>query len=472
MPANDRPMTLVLAARTARFTLAIAGLAAGLSLAGLGGCAGGSGQSSKMFSRPAEPGDVSGRMIVTVSDADLVATAFATGQLGIPADGARDALTVIGLPIVEPQTAYAQVEVSNSVMGPPQVVCVNREGTTAFVVESHGQTSAGASGFKDIPPGTRLQMVSLVDPMNPVLVSSAFVGDNPGACDVSPDGTLVAVVTSTPRAQLVIVPVESGALGQPMAWELMGIDDSEAVASSVSWNPDGNVLALCLPKRDEVIFYEFARVADPAGGPDGLAISPFGGPVKVGKFPFYGRFTPDGKHFITTDLQWQTSSDDYLLQSPAGTFSVVRLGDAGGEGDVEHRVVSTAPVGVSPEGLAISPDGRWVVAANLKRSFLPEGDDRLESGSLTLMSFDAASGELSALGEFDVGGMPEGISFDAAGNFVVVTLFRSLDANALDGELGFWRLNPRGGEGGSAILEQADFRLGVGRGPHGVLIVR
>ncbi len=455
------PSRFLPAARTA---LSIAGLAAGLSLAGIGaGCAGT--RESKMFDRPAEPSDVSGRLIVTISDADMVATTFANDALAVPPDGQRDTMTVISLPITGDQAAFAQTAVSNSVLGPPQALSVNRAGTMAFVVETRGQTPQGATGFKDIPAGTLLQMVSLADPMNPVLVSSAFVGKNPSACDVSPDGTLAAVITREPRGQLVIVPVNSSELGEPMAWELMGIDDSEAIASSVTWSPDGKLLAVCLPQRDEVMFYEFASV-------DGaLAISPFGKPVKVGKFPFHGQWTPDGRHFITTDLQWQSSAEDHLLKAPAGTLSVIRVGSGGAE-SVHHEVVSTAPVGVSPEGLAVSPDGRFVVTANLERSFLPEGDSRLKSGSLTLLSLDAASGELTALGEHVLGGMPEGISFDANGHFVVVTLFRSLDVGALDGELAFWRLNPRGGENKTATLEQADFRVGVGRGPHGVLIVR
>lgn len=450
-------------ARSARVALLTAGVAAGLSG---GGCAGT--RESKMFDRDAEPGDVAGRMIVTISDADMTATAFADDNLSVPGDGARDTLTVIGMPIVEPQTAFAQVAVSNSVLGPPQALSVNSAGSTAFVCESRGQVPSGGSTFKDIPQGTLLQMVSLADPMNPVLVSSAYVGPNPSACDVSPDGTMVAVVTRKAREQLVIVPIEGGALGTPMQWELLGIDDSEASATSVSWDPTGRLLAVCLPARDEVMFYEFARVDD------GLAISPFGAPVKVGKYPFHGRWTPDGKHFITTDLQWQTGSDLHLLEAGPGTVSVIAV-DRGEDTASDrhlHMVVSTATVGVSPEGLAISPDGKYVVTANLKKSFLPEGDSRLESGSLTLLSLDAQSGTLTPRGEYELGGMPEGISFDAKGNFVVVTLFRSLDPQAMDGELAFWRLNPHGGADKSPILEQGKFWVGVGRGPHGVLIVR
>jgi YD repeat-containing protein len=451
----------------ARVVLAVCGLAAGI---GLCGCAGT--HDSKMFDRPAEPGDVAGRMIVTISDADMLGTAFATGQLAKPADAGRDSLTVIGLPIVGEQAAVGQCTVSNSVMGPPQALSVNSAATMAFVVESRGEAAPGTGGLQDLPAGTRLQAVSLADPMNPSLISWAYVGKNPSACDVSPDGALVAVATREARGQLVIVPVNGGQLGEPMAWELLGIDDSEATATSVSWDPSGKMLAVCLPQRDEVMFYEFGR----EGG--GLAISPVGAPVKVGKFPYHGRWTPDGRYFITTDLQWQTGGNDYLLEAPAGTLSVIRVSTSkAGEG-VHHQVVSTANVGVSPEGLAISPDGKYVVAANLKRSFLPEGDNRLESGSLTLLSLDADSGRLSPLGEYPLGGehsrggMPEGISFDAQGRFVVVTLFRSLDADVKDGELAFWRLNPRAGEAKAGALEQADFRVGVGRGPHGVLVVR
>lgn len=436
----------------------------------LAGC-----QSGPAAVAPARPGDVSGRYIVTISDADLTAPALQTGRLGERDPAARDTLTVLALPIREPSTPWAQINVSNSVIGPPNALSVSRDGNTAFVVEARGAAPEGAVTIADLPPGRLLFAIDMTDPIQPRIAGTAEVGANPMAVDAHPDGDIVAVVTSVPHEQIVIVPFTSGAeggVGEPLAWSLIGVDDSSAIPSCITWSPDGRLLAVTIPDQDRVVFLEFTRDANDGS----MGLRPWGQAVTVGKYPYSGKFTPDGRYFITTDLQWGRDVEEFRVGAPEGRLSVVRVTPLPQQADViarppTHEVVSTAVVGVSPEGLAISPDGRYVVTANLRRSYLDDADPRLtRGGSLTLLTLDEATGALSAVGEFDLDGMPEGLAFDAAGNFVVVTQFRSFDPSAPDGELAFYRLNRH--SRGNPTLEGTDFRVGVGKGPHGVLIVR
>jgi len=433
-------------------------------LALLSGCG-----SGPRAAEPARPGDVTGRYIVTISDADMSAPALATGRLGERIPGAQDTLTVLALPIREPSTPWAQIHVSNSVIGPPNALAVSRDGNTAFVVESRGPAPEGAVMVDELPAGRLLFAVDMTDPLSPRIVGTVDVGNNPTAVDVHPAGDLAAVATSQPQEQIVIVPIEGNALGQPLTWPLLGVDDTAAVPSCVSWHPSGDLLALTLPDYDLVVFLQFTR--DQNENSMGLRL--FGEPVRVGKYPYSGRFTPDGRYYITTDLQWGRDVEEFRVGAPEGRLTVIRVADSvspqADPATAVHRVVSSATVGVSPEGLAISPDGRYIVTANLRRSYLDETDPRLTpGGSLSLLTLDARSGELTPIAEYDLDGMPEGIAFDAAGNFVVVTQFRTFDPAATDGELAFFRLNT----GSRPTLEPADFRLGVGKGPHGVLIVR
>src|SRR5262245_10747712 len=80
-----------------------------------------------------DPSDVSGRYIVSISDADLPATAVVDGIIP-PRDpnSSKDSLTVIKLPILnrkdsQYETPFAQIEVSNSVVGPPNALAVSRD---------------------------------------------------------------------------------------------------------------------------------------------------------------------------------------------------------------------------------------------------------------------------------------------------------------------------------------------------------
>jgi hypothetical protein len=200
----------------------------------------------------------------------------------------------------------------------------------------------------------------------------------------------------------------------------------------VEWHPSGRFLALGLSFEDEIRFY---RVTETGGR---ATIAPFGEPVKVGDFPDDGAFTPDGRHYISTDLQWGDRMPPNYLNPPSGTLTAVRF-DAE---DGKHSVTGSAPTGISPEGIAISPDGRSVVAANLTRSFMPWGDSRLTmGGSLDLLAFDPETGTLRHIANYPIAGvLPEGLAFDASGHFLAATVFDRYDPRRRRGAVEFWRL--------------------------------
>jgi DNA-binding beta-propeller fold protein YncE len=178
----------------------------------------------------------------------------------------------------------------------------------------------------------------------------------------------------------------------------------------------------------------------------------------------FGTFTPDGRFFLTVDANRSQNG----LSQPAGSgqISVVRVSeniDSPDESPTSHRVVSNAPTGVGPVGAAISPDGSLVACGNTQAS----AGGGAGGGSVSLYKL-GKDGSLTPCGEFPVGAVPAGVTFDTHGRFVLVSQYRSLDPEAADGEVSFWKI----AGSGSPVLEQQDFFLGIGGGPHGVLIVR
>lgn len=444
--------------------LALAGLMGGLA----GGCADGAGMGP------------SGQYILCVNDADMAASAWADQQLGDRDPAATDTLTVITLPLRngEPpyETPFAQINVSNSALCPPTCLSVSRDGRFAFVVEYRGPAGADAKTVADLPIGNKVTAIDLSSPLKPVVASVAEVSKQPISVAVNPEGNLVAVVAQQPRQQIVVLPFANGQFsGEPTAWPLIGLDAEDAKPTSVAWHPAGTALAVTLQDRGEVVFYRFKR------GDDGrLALSPWGQPVKAGKAPYAGAFTPDGRHFVVNDVQWGQDVQGYNVGAPQGQLVSIRLADmAGGPetaqgGAADHLVVSSVQVGVSPVGMAISNDGTLIATANLQRSYLREGDPRASEGerggSLSLVAI-AGDGTLTHLAEAPINAVPAGVCFDGKDKHVCVTQFRSFDPEAKSGELGFWTVKPAKGSD-PAALEPTNLYVGVGVGPHGVLIVR
>ena len=425
------------------------------------------------------PTAIDGRYVAVLCDADMPATAFADGLLAGRDTTQSDALTIVPLPITPPkaeedtwQTGVAQVPVSNSVLGPPVSIAVTPDGNTGYIVETQGPASPTATRTSDLPAGKLLTAVCLEDPTKPHTLGSIEVGANPSGVDVSPDGRFVAVVLAQPGGQLVIVRVSKDQpLTDPYSFPLPGVDAS-AKPTSVQWHRDGRHLAVTLPDLGQVAFFEF----NPDIGDGQPGIAPWGRPVSVGKYPVMGRFGPDGKTFFVTDTKWGNDVPGFMAGPAAGeVFAVSLSGTASSITEdgtldldrVDHRVVSATTVGISPESLAVSPDGRFLATANLRGSFFSMADSRFtQGGSLSLVGFE--QGNLVNFGEFPINAMPEGLAFDRSGRHLVVSQFRSFEPGAVDGELAFFRVV----ESESPQLEQMMFWVGVGVGPHGVLIVR
>lgn len=447
---------------TAPVLLAAAALTALLTGCGSGG--------------PGRPGDVAGRYILTVNDADIAASTFADSELGQRDEAARDSLTVISLPITEPSTKFAQIDVPNSALCPPTCLSVSKDGKYAFVVEYRGAAGPDAKTVSDLPAGNKVTAIDLSTPLKPTIAATAQVSNEPIAIAVNPAGDLVAVVTQTPRKQIVILTFKDGAFtGDPTVWPLLGLDNDEAKPTSIAWHPSGSALAVTLQDRGEVMFYNFENREE------GLALAPWGEPVKAGKAPFAGAFTNDGKTFIVNDVQWGKDVEGYNVGAPEGQLISIRVGDrpVGAEapegGLAGHSVVSSVNVGISPIGVAINSDGNLIATCNLRRSYLPDNHPRLSDtreswrgGSISLVML-ARDGTLTNVGEYPINAMPEGVSFDAQNRYVCVTQFRSFDPDAKDGEVGFWRISTKDSK---PTLMPADFFVGVGKGPHGMLIVR
>lgn len=362
----------------------------------------------------------------------------------------------------------ATVAASNSVVGPPASLAVTPDGRYAIVVEAVGPRPAGADPkLSDLPVGRTLTVVDLSDPDRPRIVQQMQSFERPFSVSVSADGTLVAIAYQPAKPAKGVISLalhrfSAGRLSAPITPAIPGWSETDSLAVA-EFHPKENVLAL-LSKKSSL---RFVRVQ---GTGTDLRLTPWGNTVAIEGSPWLVRFTPDGRYALVN-----CSYEGADVSGPVGTVSSFRL-DArrAADGSPEHLLASRANAGLTPEGLGISPDGRWVATANLDLSYLPLGDARQSfAASLTLLRLDPQSGALERVGEFPFDGiLPETVLFDNSSRIIAATSFDRFDGQNPGGSLGFWRIDPDRSDSRRAQLVKMNESIPVTRGAHSMVIVR
>ena len=397
-----------------------------------------------------------GRALVSIHDGDMLASAYVNGQLG-PKES-EDALSVLSLN----DLTLATVPVSNSVAGAPTAVAVTPDGRFALVSESFGPRRPGGETFRDLTPGGALTVVDISDPAAPVVVGETEVGARPDGLSISAEGDMVAVALHQSDGRgIAFVPLSEGALRPVSYASLPAIDASQRI-SHVEWHPSDDVVAIHTVDQATIHFGRVVR------GEDGVTLVPHGNAVLTSKYPFMGRFTPDGRHYVTSNLYWGPDVVGIWTEAPAGDLTTIRVGTGTGE-EVQNRLVGRVGVGRSPEGIAISPNGEWIVAMDMEVSYAPADDPRFTPYStLSLIALDPESGQMERVGTYPYNAvLPEAGAFDASGEYLMVVNYDQFEGGPEGGSIDFWRLIT----GDDPKLVQTRTSIPVSHGPHSTTLV-
>jgi DNA-binding beta-propeller fold protein YncE len=295
-----------------------------------------------------------------------------------------------------------EIPVPNTVIGPPQSIDITPDGRLALV-------AAGAKRDPADPGKTALDdRISVLDLGSnpPRVIDTVHAGLGVGGLSISPDGKLalaasrdagtVSVFSISGRQVSLVENIMLGATSGP---------------GHVVFTPDGK-RALVTRDGDHrvtLLYIDGAKVRIgkrdifPGQRPNSIDISPRGDVAVVANI---------GKGQGDTDT---ISLIDMTLEPP--------------------RVVNTVSVGQTPEGIAISPDGR-LVGVNVMN-----GSNKAKSspfynrrGSFVLFRIDGKS--LAKVSEVAIGGWSQGVAFSADGRTVLVQnpIEREIQVLAIDGD--------------------------------------
>jgi len=298
-------------------------------------------------------------LIVSANDGKFVRV---EGKSTYPRPAPPDSLVVIDATRKPPAVVATLEGVEQTVQGPPQSVAITPDGTLAVLgAPTHWDDTTGKEVFDQF-----IQVVDL-EASPPTLIAKVDIGAHPNGMSISPDGKLLLAATLDGTVKVLSINGKDVKLVDSLKL-------SDRRVASVSFTHDGAAALVTLREDGGV------AVLDVQGG----TVHPTKERISTGIAPYSVDVSSDG--------HWADVSDVGL--NGVTTMTGVSAGDADNITliDVSHRpfrAVQYLTVPSIPEGVAISPNGHWIVVQAMDGSNLtPDNPGRHKTGKVVLFRID------------------------------------------------------------------------------------
>ena len=306
------------------------------------------------------------------------------------ADPPSDTLSVIDASVFPPKVV-ATVEVTAAIAGPPQAVAITPDGRLAVVSAPNRYEQAEKKNVL----GNYLQVVDLAA-QPPRGVARVDLPHHPQGIAINRAGTLL--LAATVGGTVSAFEIKDRALLP--AGELKISDKRLA---GISFTHDGKAALVAL--RDE----QGAMVLDV----DGAKVTTQRERVATGVAPYVVDVSSDGRWAVVGNVGLAGLPGDVgRLAGDADTFTLIDVSKR------PFRAVQHVSVPSLPEGIAISPDGRWIAVQAMDGSNLtPDNPGRRARGKLVL--FEIRHDRAGQVAELPAGEAGQGVVFTADGRHIL-----------------------------------------------------
>ncbi len=311
----------------------------------------------------------------------------------------KDTLSIVDISAPESPKIIANLQMENTIAGPPTNLAITPDGQLAIVANSLHQVPDGA-GWKGVPDN-KLYVIDLTA-RPPSHIATVEVGKQPSGLDINRAGDL-ALVTNRADNTISVLSIQ----GKDV--KLIDTVPMGDLVAAVAFTPDGKrALAAKFPMHKVALL-----------DVNGKKVTYGKYDMPVGLWPYNLGVTPNGKLALTADQGNAGRSDGHV-----DTVSVIDL-----EAN-PPRVIDRVVVGDAPEGLEISPTGEIAVVILLNGSDGPHNAWFYhKNGRAAVLKIDGK--KVTKVGEVEVGGAPEGAVFSPDGKYLYVGNFNDQDVSIL-----------------------------------------
>jgi len=327
----------------------------------------------------------------TVRAADIIVSAQdgkfvrVEGRATYPEPAPPDSLVVLDASQFPPTVKGTVEGLEHTVQGPPQAVAVTPDGKLAIVAAPTRYDYAAKKELFD----NFLQIVDL-ETTPPKVIGKVDVGAHPNGLSINRDGTLLLAASHDGAVKVLAIEGKNLKL-------LDSIKVGEKRLSGIAFTHDGKAAIVAM--RDE----NGAAVL----AVDGLKVTLTKERISTGVNPYAVDVSSDGQWAVIGNTGIPRTVDD---------ADVVTLVDVSKR---PFRAVQQISVPATPEGVAISPDGRWIAVSSMAGSGLLATDPgRNKVGKVALYSI--GNGVATKVNELPGGEAAQGLVFTQDSKTIIV----------------------------------------------------
>ena len=320
----------------------------------------------------------------------------------------KDTVSIIDIGNRTSPRIVANLPLMNTVVGPPVNLAITPDQKLALVANSLDWVKDGDSWKGQ--PDNKLYVIDLTT-APPKHIDTVELGKQPSGMAINKAGNLALVanraddtvsVLAISGKEVKVVDTVSVSSGGP----------NKEQASAVAITPDGKRALVAKFLANKVGLLTI----------DGQKVTYTKYDMATGLYPYNVAITPDGKLAIAGNNGGAGSSDGQV-----DTAAIIDM-----EAD-PPRVIDQVVVGDGPEGLAMSPTGGYAVEVILNGSNLSHDKFYYHPHSyVTLLKVDSKNKKVTRVGKpAEVGGLAEGVAFSPDGKFLYVGNFMDADMTIL-----------------------------------------